>query len=393
MAARGVSPDPVLIVGAGPVGLLLANLLGARGIRTEVFEREAAPPRTSRAIGITPPSLAILADLGLDHALVKAGVPVRTAVVHGSRRRLGTVRFAGLPVPWPFILAVPQARTENLLRRNLARFPSVTLHSGASAETVCGDGGTASVSWRDRAGHRHTQRGTWLCLCEGDRGRLREALAMDRPARRYPDTFLMADFTDHSGLGDGAHLFFTRRGAVESFPLPDGKRRWVIQTGGFIEAPDSGYLERVVAARTGYRLAARDKRWESPFGVKRRHARCWASGRIVLCGDAAHVFPPIGGQGMNTGFADAALLARTLEAILHGNAAAGPALQNYQRTRSRAARAAARRAWLSMRIGTIEGRCASTVRNLLIRLALASPLGRLVPPHFAMLTIPGNRKQ
>ena len=113
LTARNTRPasTDVVIIGAGPVGLLLANLLGARGISTQIFDQREQPLESSMAIGVTPPSMEILKRLGLDTVFQEAGVPVRHAEVHESHRRLGRLDFAQIKSDYPFFLSIPQART------------------------------------------------------------------------------------------------------------------------------------------------------------------------------------------------------------------------------------------------------------------------------------------
>jgi 2-polyprenyl-6-methoxyphenol hydroxylase-like FAD-dependent oxidoreductase len=115
----------VIIVGAGPVGLLLANLLGARGIPTDLFDKRAGPLMSSMAIGITPPSLDILSVLDLDGVFRDAGVPVRHAEVYELGTRVGRLDFAGIASNYPFFLSLPQARTVEILRQNRPRWQRV----------------------------------------------------------------------------------------------------------------------------------------------------------------------------------------------------------------------------------------------------------------------------
>ena len=109
------------MVGAGPVGLLLGNLLGASGLRTLLIDKRGHGPDASMAIGLTPPSLALLRDLRLDRQFVAAGVRVEQAVVHGDQEILGTLSFRNLPAPYPFILSLPQAETVRLLEAHYER--------------------------------------------------------------------------------------------------------------------------------------------------------------------------------------------------------------------------------------------------------------------------------
>jgi 2-polyprenyl-6-methoxyphenol hydroxylase-like FAD-dependent oxidoreductase len=251
--------------------------------------------------------------------------------------------------------------------------------------------------------------GRYLCACDGFRSSVRSITGAAFTEKLYADTFLMGDYRDRSSYGSEAHLFFTAMGSVESFPLPGGRRRWIIQTPRYEEEPGPGYLEEQVRARAGFLLHEGDRSWISPFRVHRRIMDSFSQGRILFLGDAAHTISPIGGQGMNTGFADAEFAAALLESLLGAGRGAAWLTEHedeckdegedeearrarlftlYSRCRRKAALTAARRATLSMKTGTVHGRLPSGLRNLLLKLLLASPLAGLLPGHYAMLTIP-----
>jgi 2-polyprenyl-6-methoxyphenol hydroxylase-like FAD-dependent oxidoreductase len=375
----------VVVVGAGPVGLCLSCLLAGSGTRVLLLERRAFPSDTSRAIGITPPTLRIMEGLGLAADLIERGVPVRRAHVHGAGN-LGTVSFDHLPEPFQFILSVPQTATEEILGALSATCDNVTLMRGTEVHGLdVPAAGHPVVHWQ-RRGRSQSARARYVCGCDGARSRVREALGLAFRGGRYERFFLMADFRSNAGLGEDAHLFFTPLGSVESFPLPEGGRRWIAQTTQLPEGPGAGVLETLVAERTGIRLDPNEATWRSSFQPERYESEAMVSGPVALCGDAAHVMAPIGGQGMNTGFADAELLAALLTHRLRQGAGKIP--EAYQTYRRRAVRSASRRAASSMNIGTIRGRPWSALRNLFIWMLLHSALQRAVPSHFAMLTIP-----
>ncbi len=377
----------VIVVGAGPVGLLAGNLLGAAGLHTLVVEKEPASRPGSRAIGIMPPSLEILDTVQLGDSLVQHGVKVDTARVHGKSVLLGTVRFRRLAGKRPHILAVPQDATEQVLVEGLKRFKNVTLRRGARAVAAAHDENGARLQVEATGGITR-EAADYLLACDGDGSTVRESEGIDCETLRYEDTFVMADFWDRSDLGDEAHLYFTPKGAVESFPLPDGVRRWIVQTKRFEKDAPDGFIEERVHERTGYILSAGDRLGQSPFGIKRQLCRPFARGRLLLAGDAAHVMPPIGGQGMNTGFADVWMAAAILEKVIRENLPAAPLLALYTKLRTKAAKVATARARLSMGIGTLRGPIPSGIRNALIWLALKTPIATWLPPRFAMQTVP-----
>ena len=380
----------VVIVGAGPVGLLLANLLGARGIRTQVFDRREQPLESSMAIGVTPPSMEILRRLDLDEVFQQAGVPVRHAEVHESKRRLGRLDFAQLKSDYPFFLSIPQARTVEILQANLARFPSVTLASGMDFAGLTQDAFGVRVELRGvQSGESLKVQSRFLAGCDGHRSVVRGAAGLEVVERTYPQRFVMADFTDCSGLGSEARLFFGPNASVESFPLPGGWRRWIVLANDLRDQTPEAYLLQTVKQHAGIDLSSEPVRFVSPFGAKRMLVNHYHAGRVVLAGDAAHTMSSIGGQGMNTGFADAEMLAELLPGALANPASISKRFATYDRVRRTAYKAAADRAERGMWLGTLQGRMASLFRKHLIRDVLFSRfMEHRLAPHFAMLTIP-----
>jgi len=379
----------VLIVGAGPVGLMLAALLGRRGRSVLVLEKKTEKTHGSNAIGITPPSLDLLAKLGLAEVLTLWGAPIRRVAVHGpGSRLLGEVDFGSLPPPHDYILSVPQSVTEQILGRHLLEYPSVRVEYGWTFQSLDQDPRSVTAYFQDAAGTTRVERCHFLCGCDGVGSLVREAIDLGRRSKKFDSTFLMGDFADDTDWGNEAHLFFTSRGAVESFPLGQNRRRWIVQTPRFLEEPGT-YLEDEVAARTGLRIPVESCSWKSAFGIHRWISPHYAFGRVFLAGDSAHQMSPIGGQGMNTGFADAEFLAAVLDARRNNPTAPTEAWNRlYSAVRRKAGRVAAGRAELSMAVGTVRGP-GSWLRNALLALSLRW-FPKFFPRHYGMLTIPGR---
>jgi 2-polyprenyl-6-methoxyphenol hydroxylase-like FAD-dependent oxidoreductase len=385
----------VIIIGAGPIGLLLANLLGKRGLRVIVAERRTQPPKGSMAIGITPPSLNILKTLSLDSEFVERGIPVTTASVFENSKRLGDVDFSTLPSEHRCILSLPQATTLSILRKQLKKVPSVHLLEGMQfIEQEEGPNGIRVRLQDVNTSAYADYSAAYLVGCDGYRSAVRNHAQIPFPGHFYRAQFFMADFRDHTAWESEARLFFGVHGSVESFPLSAGMRRWIIQVPLQLKPDETNIGATVVEQvdrRIGIGLSAHDAVFESFFRPQRHVAATYVQGRVLLCGDAAHVMSPIGGQGMNTGFADAAHLARAIAGALETPEAAPQLFGAYTRTRKYAFNVAASRAARGMWLGTRRGRVLSFLRQGLIGHVLFRPtIRKRLARYFAMLTIPGN---
>ncbi len=210
----------------------------------------------------------------------------------------------------------------------------------------------------------------------------------------------MLDLPETTEFGSQAHLFFSRFGSVESFPFgseeaPRRRRRWIAE----IKDPlwnreDDDWIPEAVARavrdRAGLSVSPEQALWASRFEPRQTISRRYSFGRIFLCGDAAHEFSPIGGQGMNTGFGDAAASVYLIDRTGGDSGSLPAARRLYRFGRRPAAKAAARRARISMWIGTRAGPVSAPLRDAFVRWLLGGPLRSYLPRHFAMLTLPGS---
>lgn len=364
----------VAVVGGGPVGLFLGCRLADLGVSFVVLEAGAAHHRGSRAIGILPPSLERLADLGVLDAFVARGVRIRRAHAYSSRRHLGSVDLGALSTPFPYALSLPQELTEAMLEEHLAKLCVGALRRGSRVK---------GISPRDDRVSLHlaheTLEARWIVACDGHASTVREALHIRFEGRVRAEHYLMGDFADDTELGSDAAVFLADDGLVESFPLPEGRRRWVVELPPHPVSRDADTIARSVAARTDQKVRAATVSMLSTFGIEERCAETWVKQRCILSGDAAHVVSPFGGQGMNLGWLDAWDIAETLALILAARVDATQALRAYQVRRRRAAERAIRRGAFNRRVGrrTHHPRLRNAAAVALLRLVPQAMLARL----------------
>jgi 2-polyprenyl-6-methoxyphenol hydroxylase-like FAD-dependent oxidoreductase len=368
----------VIVVGAGPSGLLAAAELARRGLDVALFEARASAGAGTRAIGVHPPVLAALEASGATERILAGAARIPRGEARTPDGRIGEVRFDRVSRRFPFVAAVPQAVTEAALDHDAP--PAAR---GRRVQSVADAGGEVEVRY---AGGAVTARA--VVIAAGVAGRHLVPAARPR-AQTYRDRYVMADLPGPTGEPDAlAVVLLHPRGVVESFPLPRGGRRLVAWDGrsthdGDLSPGDAAErLQTAVAARTGSEALAGAIGDAAGFGIQRVLARRMRSGRVFVIGDAAHEISPIGGQGMNLGLLDAVTLAPALAQWLR-DASSEDALELWERRRLASARTAARISGLNTAVG--RGRTAGThlVLTAVVR-ALAGPLSPVLARAYAM---------
>lgn len=378
----------ILVIGAGPVGMLAALLSAEQGLSVLLLERSDARQVQSRAIGITPPSLEIFRRVGLPEAFIEHGVPVGVSEIYGRRMRLGRIDFASLKSDFRFVLSIPQHRTESLLEEAILAHPAIRFLRGHHVTDCTGEDDYIAVGGNLADAGRFRFTGKYALGCDGGKSTMREALGIPFDGEPNQCSYLMGDFEDTTGWGKQARFYFTARGSVESFPLPDGKRRYVVRTPFFIKEYDNAYLRTELLWRAGIDVGGVRQFWESGFNVHSFVARTFCKDRVFLCGDSAHLISPIGGQNMNTGFADAELAVWLSKLLIGKRAPHHRVSRLYDRVRKRAVRAALRRARYLMLAGASGGLLGSAMRNVAIFLFLHIPIREFLVRSFSMQSIP-----
>lgn len=339
----------ILIVGAGPTGLTLAVDLARQGVAATLVEALPALPRQSRGKGLQPRTLEVLDDLGVVEAVLAHGSWRQEITLFKDRRRLARLAAGlaepGPDVPYPNIVMIPQWRTAEILRDRLVELGG-TIRLGTRLDGFAADaaGVTATLVGPDGGRERVTAR--YLVGCDGGRSTVRRELgATFAGATRATQRYLLGDVTvpGWEPAADGtvrSHAWFGSDGTFLGLAGLPGTGQW--QIGASIPPDDEldpslATLQRLWDERTGHRhVRLADPTWLSNFQVNVRMVDAYRHGRVFLAGDAAHVHPPTGGQGMNTGIQDAYNLGWKLGACLRG--AAPGLLDSYESERLPVAR-------------------------------------------------------
>lgn len=377
----------VLIVGAGPVGVMLAAELARLGVDAGVVEARDDRSAGTRAVGVHSAALTALEASGATDRLLGSARRVRTGVALARGRVLGSVQFDRLHARHPYVATLPQHATESALAATAASWGAPDVRRGITVQRVTPDGAKVAVVHVDRDGRPVTERASIVVIAAGSRGRTLHPLTAAVRTREYPDRYLMADAPDTSRDGDAAVVRLEAGGVLESFPLPGGMRRYVawVETGG-VEAGEAGAdrLRAIVERRMGTARGADAITSASAFGVRRSLVPAMRRGAVFAIGDAAHEVSPIGGQGMNLGLIDASTLAPVLAKWVHTGIAPEEDIRAWERRRLAAANLSGRIAAANTALGRSAGGSADRARRAAVRAALRGRAGNILARAYAM---------
>ncbi len=316
------------MVGAGPVGLTLGNLLGRHGISTRIFERRTTQDAGPRAVGIDDESLRIWQQCGLSREMepfVLQGDEGDVVFTYrsGSGKPLFELRQQGRPFGYARGALCLQPGIEDVLREGLKRYPCVELHPGHTVEAVGAGAGGAWVRGETSAGERFECHARFVVGCDGGRSIVRSSAGMVMRDRPYPTPWLVVDLhspaAEREGRRAGVEVWCDHRRPAVTMALPKGYRRWefLLREGESEERMlEDSSIFRLIAARApvGDDSIVRKRAVTYRIGLVDRYRR----DSIFLAGDAAHVTSPFAGQGMTTGLRDAANLSWKLAAVVKG---------------------------------------------------------------------------
>jgi 2-polyprenyl-6-methoxyphenol hydroxylase-like FAD-dependent oxidoreductase len=308
----------VLIVGAGPVGLFLANECARRGLRWRLVEARASQSIHSKALAIFPRTLEIFDMAGLVDPFMEMANRVTSVTVVAHGRTLAHMRFAPEESPYRLIAMVPQDVTERLLAEQLRRKGGSVEYETSFVSAVQHDDYVNVVL--DRKGQSLEATAAFVVGCDGAHSAVRHLLNVPFEGAEYDASFLLADIQTNETLpADAMQLCPSEFGPLAIFPMSATRRR-IVATIEHAEgdAPSLDLVQEILRQRAPAGIEARALYWSSYFRIHHRQAAELRVGRIFIAGDAAHIHSPFGGQGMNTGLQDVWNLVWKLDLVLHG---------------------------------------------------------------------------
>lgn len=328
-------PSRVLIVGAGPTGLALANCLAAHGIGFDIIDRKEQPSRDSKALAINVLTRFQLSLLGMS-SVGAHGHALRRLNVLWNGQRMTAADFGGLDFEFRDLIGQPQAQTEAELiaclasRGGAVRWETSLLHFDIGARGV-------RTRLERKGGETIEAEYDYVVGCDGKHSVVREHLGITLSGHDYPVHFVLGDYRVNWPLPRGQAYYFVYPDTFFiAVPLSGDEWRIVVKHDGPHDATvglDPEHIPTCVSRLWGQAVGFSSPSWLSKAPFYLRRASSLGSGRVYICGDAAHLFSPIGGTGMNTGIQDALNLGWKLAYVLRGRAPADSLLPTYEAER------------------------------------------------------------
>lgn len=370
--------DPkVLIAGAGPVGLTLANELVRHGISVRIVDKAAHRTDKSKALVLWSRTLELFDDAGYARAFLASGMQGHGAVISTGSRIVAKVSLDLIDSRFAYALMIPQSETERVLEERLAA-SGVTVERTVELTGFTDKGSSVEATLTRADGARETVEADWLVGCDGAHSAVRHGLGFAFEGSTLQSHWVLAD--GHiTGLDpkDYLHIFWHRDGILAFFPIVGDRWRVIANLGPAKdgETPPDPTLEEInalMAHRGSPGLVMSDPIWLATFRINERKVKDYARGRVFLAGDAAHIHSPAGGQGMNTGMQDAFNLAWKLALVIEG-AAKPSLLDSYSPERSAVGDQVLRNAGRLTEAATITDPLLQDVRNTVLRFAASFP--------------------
>ena len=353
---------PVLIAGAGPVGLTLACELERQGVEHRIVDAATERGAVSRATDLHARSLELWDHTGVADAILEAALPITGVPLFSEGRQVARLDFGGVDSPFPAAVSLRQRDLEALLEGHL----ETAVERGTAVRLLRQDGDGVELEVGSE-----TVRAGFLVACDGVHSGLREALGVAFEGGEYPGRWAVLDALVEGWPYEAGELpVFLDADGFWAMPLPDGRQRLFFRDDAAGERPEVADAQAVIDRHVPGAPRIREADNAACFSLHHRVAARFRTGRVLLAGDAAHVMTPVSGQGMNTGVQDAFNLAWKLRLAL--NEAPPELLDSYEAERRPVAIAAMEASGAVHEANVLTGDAAAT-RDRSLAAALATP--------------------
>jgi 2-polyprenyl-6-methoxyphenol hydroxylase-like FAD-dependent oxidoreductase len=312
----------VLIVGAGPSGLMMAAQLLRYGIQPVIIDSKQGPTSHSKALAVQARSLEIYRQMGLIKAIIKGGKQASGVVFNQEGKEVASMSLANVgegQTAFPFVQLYQQSKNERLLLDYLT-LNCCPVYWNTSLISVSQDAECATVQMQS-GDEMQTISCNWLIGADGAHSQVRKQLQIPFNGDTYQHQFYLADVKINNALGDKVNLFLSKKGFAGFFPMPEKQCYRIV---GNLPLEFDGkddltieealpYLDTII----GQSVTVEQTNWFTTYKLHHRMADKFRQGRCFLIGDAAHIHSPVGGQGMNTGLQDAYNLAWKMAGVVN----------------------------------------------------------------------------
>jgi 2-polyprenyl-6-methoxyphenol hydroxylase-like FAD-dependent oxidoreductase len=313
---------PILIVGAGPTGLVLALWLRKRGIAFRIIDKSSAPGATSRALAVQARTLEFYRQLGISEDLINAGIIAEKLTVRRLGKVAGRIQFgaAGKDMsPFAYLLFCSQDVHEGILCKILSDL-GVEVERETELVSLEQSSECVTAVLKSPKGIE-TLQAEYLCGCDGAHSDVRHAIQMEFPGGKYSQIFFVADVQATGAMAEGGvQISVSPKDFCIVMPI---KTKGSIRLTGIVP-PECELKQKIIyddvaeSVKVNTGLKVTKVNWFSSYHVHHRVAKHFRRGRVFLSGDAGHIHSPAGGQGMNTGIGDAINLAWKLADVVGG---------------------------------------------------------------------------
>lgn len=358
---------PVLIAGAGPVGLTMAMALKRRGVDVRIIDKAAARTDKSKALVIWPRTLELLDIQGCAQSFIDAGIKGTGARIFAEHTMLVHVRLDTARSVYKYALMIAQSETERLLEEQLAQL-GVRVERSVELVSFSDTGSGVTAILRHPDAHEETFDASYLAGCDGAHSTVRHGLGAQFEGSTLPSDWVLADVLIDGDLPqDELTIGWVPDGVLAFFPIGGSRFRMIADVG--VAAATAGppptieEIQQLMDKRGPGGLRAHDPIWMSRFRINERKVKDYRKGRVFLSGDAAHVHSPAGGQGMNTGMQDAFNLAWKLALVWRDEASAA-LLDSYSAERSAIGDQVLRNAGNMTKVALLRNPILREIRNI-----------------------------